>query len=111
MSGASTLTTLCQVGQFDKFPQGILYQFMDVCRTQGFRCLDCEKLFPVPQALPQPSPVPGVRRNTATLLTKERILRERKEAFKKTRATAKRSLEEGIRIRGRWISTRKLLDS
>lgn len=92
--------------------------------------MDCPKLFPLPappqqapppqappqapppQAPPQPSPAPGVRRNTAALFTKERILRERKEAFKKTRAAAKRSTSQGgIRIRGRWVSTRELLVS
>lgn len=40
--------------------------------------------------------------------TKERILVERKDAFKKSRALAVKSkrTEGGVRIRGRWVATR-----
>lgn len=81
---------------------------------QGFRCVGCPKLFPL-QTAPPPvvSPAPGSRRRNAVPLTRERLMRERKEAFKKSRAAAKRSTGEGgIRIRGRWVSTptRRQLD-
>ncbi|KAJ3563399.1 hypothetical protein NP233_g8962 [Leucocoprinus birnbaumii] len=72
---------------------------------QGFFCTGCPKLFPIqPQPRPRPSPAPGARRTTAEPLTRKRLLLERKEAFKKTRAAAART-EGGIRIRGRWLST------
>ncbi|KXN89264.1 Mannan endo-1,4-beta-mannosidase F [Leucoagaricus sp. SymC.cos] len=75
--------------------------------SQGFFCMDCPKLFPrVTTPPPRPSPAPGSRRSTAAPLTRDRLLKERREAFKRTRAVAKRSTSEGgIRIRGRWVST------
>lgn len=73
---------------------------------QGFFCTGCPKLFPLnPPPRPRPSPAPGSRRSIAVPLTRERLLLERKEAFKKTRAAAKRSTEGSVRVRGRWLST------
>ncbi|KAF9451028.1 glycoside hydrolase family 5 protein [Macrolepiota fuliginosa MF-IS2] len=76
---------------------------------QGFFCTGCPKLFfrQAPPS-PRPSPAAGTRRSARVMpLTRERILKERREAFKKTRALAKKSGQsgEGIRIRGRWVST------
>lgn len=76
---------------------------------QGFLCTGCPKLFPrVVPPRPRPSPAPGTRRSPKTLpLTKERILKDRKDAFKKSRALAVKSgkAESGVRIRGRWVAT------
>jgi mannan endo-1,4-beta-mannosidase len=79
---------------------------------QGFLCLGCAKLFPrVTTPAPRPSPAAGARRRNvrARALTAEGVLLQRKEAFKKARALAKRSnsgaLTGGTVIRGRWVST------
>ncbi|KAJ3987329.1 glycoside hydrolase family 5 protein [Lentinula detonsa] len=77
--------------------------------TQGFLCTGCQKLFPRPTSPAQPSAraVAG-RRSVAKPLTKERIIRERNEQWKRTRALLPKSQQEsgeGIRVRGRWIST------
>ncbi|KAJ8078769.1 hypothetical protein PM082_013052 [Marasmius tenuissimus] len=77
--------------------------------TQGFFCMDCPKLFPI-QAPPPPetSPVPNSRKRNVVPLTKEGLLSERREQWKKTRAAAIQSgrlQEGGIRVRGQWAST------
>ncbi|KAK7054909.1 hypothetical protein VNI00_003372 [Paramarasmius palmivorus] len=80
----------------------------------GFFCLDCPKLFqrttPPP---PETSPEPGaLRKRLPPPLTKERLLRERREQWKKTRAALAARNEQsgeapkdGVRVRGRWVST------
>ncbi|KAG1722905.1 glycoside hydrolase family 5 protein [Suillus lakei] len=76
--------------------------------TSGFQCTDCLKLYPVtPTASPTPSPAPGKKRR-ALPLTKEQIIKQRAESRRKNRAAAKRAgtlKEDGIMIRGRWVST------
>ncbi|KAL0581750.1 hypothetical protein V5O48_000332 [Marasmius crinis-equi] len=77
--------------------------------TQGFFCVDCPKLFaPLPPPPPpQTSGTPNTRRSPAPL-TKERLLQERRDQWKKTRAAALQSgkrQEGGIRVRGQWMST------
>ncbi|KAG2114971.1 glycoside hydrolase family 5 protein [Suillus cothurnatus] len=77
--------------------------------TSGFQCTDCPKLYPVtPTASPTPSPAPGKKRRNVTPLTKEQILRQRAESRRQNRAAAKRAgnlKEDGVMIRGRWVST------
>ncbi|KAG1743367.1 glycoside hydrolase family 5 protein [Suillus occidentalis] len=76
--------------------------------TSGFQCTDCPKLYPVaPSASPTPSPAPGKKRRKVTL-TKEQIIGQRAESRRQNRAAAKRAgtlKEDGIMIRGRWVST------
>ncbi|ESK96962.1 glycoside hydrolase family 5 protein [Moniliophthora roreri MCA 2997] len=78
---------------------------------QGFFCVDCPKLFqrttPPP---PEVSPGPGaLRKRLPPPLTKERLMRERREQWKKTRAAlgARNEVQQGtgVRVRGRWVST------
>ncbi|KAJ4487962.1 glycoside hydrolase family 5 protein [Lentinula aciculospora] len=77
--------------------------------TQGFLCTDCPKLFPRQTSPAQPSARAVVgRRSIVKPLTKGRIIQERNERWKKTRALLPRSEQgrgEGIRVRGRWVST------
>lgn len=77
--------------------------------TSGLQCTDCAKLYPVtPTASATPSPAPGKKRKRATPLTKEQIIRQRAESRRLNRAAAKRAgtlKEDGIMIRGRWVST------
>ncbi|KAJ7343492.1 glycoside hydrolase family 5 protein [Mycena albidolilacea] len=75
--------------------------------SQGFFCPDCPKLFqkttPPP---PGPSAAAALRRKIQPL-TKKRILEERKEARKATRALKLQSEppSAGVRVRGKWIAT------
>lgn len=78
-------------------------------------CTDCPKLYPLntaPAPAPSASPTPGKRkRSKAVPVTTEQILRERAESRRRTREAAKIAgtlKEDGIRIRGRWVSTGKL---
>jgi mannan endo-1,4-beta-mannosidase len=72
----------------------------------GFLCTDCQKLFPRTTPASQPSARAAVgRRTVAKPLTKARILQERSEQWKQTRALLPKSEEAGIRVRGRWVST------
>jgi hypothetical protein len=108
MSSLSIPTTLLPPGQL---PLNVLFclPLIDRDRSQGFFCTGCPKLFPrVTAPPPRPSPRAEARRNVLPW-TRERILKERKEAFKKTRALARKSGQsgDGIRIRGRWVSTRE----
>jgi len=77
--------------------------------NQGFFCADCPKLFQtIAVPAPQPSPSASARkRNVPAPLTRSRILKERKESRKKTRALAKKSgqIAGGMRIRGTWTAT------
>ncbi|KAF7352172.1 Glycoside hydrolase family 5 protein [Mycena venus] len=80
--------------------------------SQGFFCADCPKLFPrtTPSpSRPSPSPSPSIssRQNKVEPLTKKRILQERKDARKKTRASKLQSdpPSSGVRVRGKWIAT------
>ncbi|KAJ3856031.1 glycoside hydrolase family 5 protein [Lentinula lateritia] len=77
--------------------------------TQGFLCMGCPKLFPRQTSPAQPSARAVVgRRSVAKPLTRERIIQERNEQWKKTRALLPKSEQdkgEGIRVRGRWVST------
>ncbi|RDB21378.1 Mannan endo-1,4-beta-mannosidase A [Hypsizygus marmoreus] len=79
--------------------------------NQGYFCADCPKLFPrVVTPPPQPSPAPGSRRrrNLPEPLSKAKLLKERKAAWKQERERKKRSGEhaDGVKIRGRWMSTK-----
>lgn len=78
---------------------------------QGFFCVGCPKLFPLKNPpRPQPSPNAGTRRSVNTSpLTRERVFKKRKEILKKSGELARKlgKSGDGIRIRGRWISTRK----
>jgi len=82
-------------------------------RTSGYQCTDCPKLYPItPTASPTTSPVPGKKRSRVPLLTNAQVVRQRAEARRRNRAAAKRAgtlKEDGIRIRGRWISTGTLI--
>ncbi|KAG6376142.1 glycoside hydrolase family 5 protein [Boletus reticuloceps] len=80
--------------------------------TSGFLCTGCPKLYPLhpnPPPAPSASPVPGKRkRSNAVPVTTEQILRERAESRRRNREAAKMAgtlKEDGIRIRGRWVST------
>ncbi|KAJ6547556.1 glycoside hydrolase superfamily [Mycena capillaripes] len=76
--------------------------------SQGFFCADCPKVFQKTTPPPsRPSPAASRRQNKVEPLTKKRILQERKEARKKTRASKIQSdpPSAGIRVRGKWIST------
>ncbi|KAH0830561.1 glycoside hydrolase family 5 protein [Lanmaoa asiatica] len=82
--------------------------------TSGFMCTDCPKLYPLnpapaPAPSPSASPVPGKKkRSKAIPVTTEQILRERAESRRRTREAAYRAgtlKQDGIRIRGRWVST------
>jgi mannan endo-1,4-beta-mannosidase len=77
----------------------------------GYLCTDCPKLYPLTPAPAPPatSPAPGrKKRSQAKPITKEQILRERSERQRRNREAAKRAgtlVEDGVRIRGRWVST------
>jgi mannan endo-1,4-beta-mannosidase len=77
--------------------------------SQGYLCPDCPKHNPVPTPTPpaQPSPRAVNRRRTVKPLTSKRIIQDRREQWKRTRALLPKSEEEGqgIRVRGRWLST------
>jgi mannan endo-1,4-beta-mannosidase len=77
--------------------------------SQGFLCLDCKKLFPLPTPTPHPSARAALgRRSVAKPLTRDRIVKERNELWKQSRALLPKSelaKGSGIRVRGRWIST------
>ncbi|KAF8447969.1 glycoside hydrolase family 5 protein [Boletus edulis BED1] len=80
--------------------------------TSGFLCTGCPKLYPLhpnPPPAPSASPVPGKRkRSKAVPVTTEQILRERAESRRRNREAATMTgtlKEDGIRIRGRWMST------
>ncbi|KAJ7109369.1 glycoside hydrolase family 5 protein [Mycena epipterygia] len=76
--------------------------------SQGFFCADCPKVFQK-TTLPPPGPSAAAnsRRQKIEPLTKKRILQERKEARKKTRALKMQSEPptSGVRVRGKWIAT------
>lgn len=79
-------------------------------RTSGFMCTDCPKLFPLnPAPAPSVSPVPGrKKRSKVAPVTTEQILRERAESRRRTRGAAQLAgtlKQDGVRIRGRWVST------
>ncbi|KAJ7709912.1 glycoside hydrolase family 5 protein [Mycena rosella] len=76
--------------------------------SQGFFCADCPKVFQkTAPPLPGPSPAANSRRqNKGVPLTNKRVLEERKEARKKTRALKIRSEpSEGVKVRGKWVAT------
>ncbi|KAF8077951.1 glycoside hydrolase family 5 protein [Lyophyllum atratum] len=80
--------------------------------NQGYFCVDCPKLFPrqVPPTPPPPqtSPAPGVRRRTLPEpVSKSKLLKERKAAWKRERERQKRAgeLPAGVKIRGRWTAS------
>ncbi|KIJ17403.1 glycoside hydrolase family 5 protein [Paxillus involutus ATCC 200175] len=78
--------------------------------TSGFMCTDCPKLFPLnPAPAPSVSPVPGrKKRSKVAPVTTEQILRERAESRRRTRGAAQLAgtlKQDGVRIRGRWVST------
>ncbi|KAJ7097935.1 glycoside hydrolase family 5 protein [Mycena belliarum] len=76
--------------------------------TQGFFCADCPKIFqrtPAPPAGPSPA-ANSRRQRKAVPLTNKRILEERKEARKKTRALQIQSQSpSGVKVRGKWVAT------
>ncbi|KAG2349908.1 glycoside hydrolase family 5 protein [Suillus weaverae] len=77
----------------------------------GYLCPTCPKLYPLTPAPAPPatSPAPGKKkRSQAQPVTKEQILRERSERRRRNREAAKRAgtlVEDGVRVRGRWVST------
>ncbi|KAG1827299.1 glycoside hydrolase superfamily [Suillus subaureus] len=77
----------------------------------GYLCTDCPKLYPLTPAPAPPatSPAPGKKkRSQAKPVTREQILREQSERRRRNREAAKRAgtlVEDGVRIRGRWVST------
>jgi mannan endo-1,4-beta-mannosidase len=80
-------------------------------------CTDCPKLYPLnpaPAPAPSASPAPGKRkRGKLVPVTTEQILRERAESRRRNREAAKFAgtlKQDGIRIRGRWVSTGKLCE-
>ncbi|EGN92442.1 glycoside hydrolase family 5 protein [Serpula lacrymans var. lacrymans S7.3] len=81
--------------------------------TSGFICLDCPKLYPLnPAPAPAPSASPAAKKRRSIVprgpLTKEQLLRDRAEARRHNRAAAKLAgtlKEDGVKIRGRWVST------
>ncbi|KAF5380977.1 hypothetical protein D9615_003950 [Tricholomella constricta] len=78
--------------------------------NQGYFCTDCPKLFPrqVAPPPPRPSPAPRVRRRRAPEpLSKAKLLKERKAAWKRERERQKRAGEllDGVKIRGRWTAS------
>ncbi|KAJ7273706.1 glycoside hydrolase family 5 protein [Mycena haematopus] len=77
--------------------------------SQGFFCADCPKLFQKTSPPPSRPSAAVSRRQTIEPLTKKRILQERKEARKITRAlnleSQPLSAGAGVRIRGKWVST------
>ena len=82
-------------------------------RTSGFMCTDCPKLYPLnPAPAPVASPTAGKRkRGNPVPVTTEQLLRERAESRRRNREAAKIAgtlKQDGIRIRGRWVSTSKL---
>ncbi|KAJ6630795.1 glycoside hydrolase family 5 protein [Mycena sp. CBHHK59/15] len=77
--------------------------------NQGFFCADCPKIFQKKTTPPPPGPSQAAgsrRRANPAPLTRKRILQERKEARKKTRAMKAQSepLTGGVKIRGKWLS-------
>ncbi|KAG1724510.1 glycoside hydrolase family 5 protein [Suillus paluster] len=77
--------------------------------TSGFQCADCPKLYPItPTASAAPSPAPGKKRSSVTPLTNEQVTKQRAESRRRNRAAAKRAgtlKEDGVMIRGHWVST------
>ncbi|KAJ3845044.1 glycoside hydrolase family 5 protein [Lentinula raphanica] len=78
--------------------------------TQGFLCVGCPKLNPQPTSSTQPSARAVVgRRSVVKPLTRERIIQDRNAQWKRNKALLPKSevqeREEGIRVRGRWVST------
>ncbi|KAG1905655.1 glycoside hydrolase family 5 protein [Suillus fuscotomentosus] len=76
----------------------------------GYLCPDCTKLYPLTApAPPVTSPAPGKKkRSQAKPVTKKQILREQSERRRRNREVAKRAgtlVEDGVRVRGRWVST------
>ncbi|KAG2111540.1 glycoside hydrolase family 5 protein [Suillus discolor] len=76
----------------------------------GYLCPDCPKLYPLTApAPPVTSPAPGKKkRSQAKPVTKKQILREESERRRRNREVAKRAgtlVEDGVRVRGRWVST------
>ncbi|KAG1789858.1 glycoside hydrolase family 5 protein [Suillus plorans] len=76
----------------------------------GYLCPDCPKLYPLTApAPPVTSPAPGKKkRSQAKPVTKKQILREESERKRRNREVAKRAgtlVEDGVRVRGRWVST------
>ncbi|KAG0707761.1 glycoside hydrolase family 5 protein [Suillus ampliporus] len=75
----------------------------------GYMCTDCPKLYPLtPAPAPVTSPLPGKKKRSVAPVTKEQILRERSERRRRNREAAKRAgtlVEDGVRVRGRWVST------
>ncbi|OAX44646.1 glycoside hydrolase family 5 protein, partial [Rhizopogon vinicolor AM-OR11-026] len=76
----------------------------------GYMCTDCPKLYPLtpPPAPPAASPAPGKKKRKATPVTNAQILRERSERRRRNREAAKVAgtlVEDGVRIRGRWVSS------
>jgi len=78
--------------------------------TSGFMCTDCPKLYPLnPAPAPSASPAPGKRKRSKPIpVTTKQIFRERAESRQRNREAAKLAgtlKQDGIRIRGRWVST------
>ncbi|PPQ86241.1 hypothetical protein CVT25_005570 [Psilocybe cyanescens] len=113
-------TNICNTNTITRFHSDIAQHISTVdpnhlvaSGNQGFFCADCVKLFPRIVATPPPPQISSApnnrRRSVPKPLTRQKIIQDRKAAFKKTRKLAlqKRSGSEAgsIRIRGRWVST------
>jgi mannan endo-1,4-beta-mannosidase len=77
--------------------------------TGGFFCASCPKLFPptAPPPAPKTSAVPGVTRRRRDVLARNKVL-EQAQLRKRNREAKKRAgglSQNGIKIRGRWLST------
>lgn len=88
--------------------------YLYTIRTSGFLCTNCPKLYPLsPVPPPAPSSSPAqrkTRRNKAVPITSGQILRQRAQSRRRSRESAKLAgtlEEDGVRIRGRWMSTRE----
>ncbi|OJA10277.1 hypothetical protein AZE42_08686 [Rhizopogon vesiculosus] len=96
------------VTRYADSPAVFSWELANDARTSGYQCTDCPKLYPItPTVTSTPSPAPGKKRKV-TPLTNAQVVRKRAESKRRSRAAAIRAgtlKEDGVRIRGRWVST------